>query len=173
MGQQPVRVNLKSMFLVVIVFVLLVIFGIGMFGNGDPLWFWASFNDEPERIIVYQSGCSVELISGQPAFAELTRALNQELPSYEGYSNNYGLSTDSLQDYRNRQQAVEVFYPRPVTIHSPYSFGHPDSLFIPLSGGFVDTRSVFGGHGGDYWAGALRLKSVQTIQSAAKTIPCK
>ncbi len=173
MGQQPVRVNLKSMFLVVIAFILLVIFGVGMFGNGDPLWFWASFNEEPERIIVYRSGCSVELISGQPAFAELTRALNQELPSYEGYSNNYGLSADSLNQYREQERAVEVYYPKSITIHSPYGFGHPDSLFIPLSSYFGETRSVFGGHEGEYWAGALRLKSTATIQSAATAVPCQ
>ncbi len=173
MGQQPIRLNLKSMFLVLVVLVVLIIFGMGLIGNGDPLWFWASFNEQPERIVVYRNGCSVELISGQPGFAELTQAVNQELPQYEGFSNNYGLSLDSLQNYRSKERAVELFYPKPVTIHSPYGFGHPDMLLIPLSGGFGDTRSVFGGLEGQYWAGALRLKSVDAIQRAAEAVPCK
>ncbi len=173
MGQEPVRVNLKSMFLVLIVVAVLAIFGVGAIGNGDPLWFWPNLNEEPERIVIYRNGCTVELISGQPGFAELTRALNENLPQYEGYSNSYGFSIDSLNRYRQKEYALEIFYPEPITIHSPYGFGHPDSLMIPLSSDFAETRSIFGGHNGDYWAGALRLKSIAAIQGAANAIPCQ
>jgi len=172
MAQDTVQVNLRGLFLALIVVIVLIVFSVGALANGDPLWFQSSFNEVPQKIVVYPGGCRVELSKGQPGFDELTAAINQTLPEYEGFNSTFGISPDSLKEYREKERALEVFYAKPVTIHAPYRFGHPDTLFIPLSSYFADTRSVFGGIAGDYWAGALRLKSLEAIQRAADQVSC-
>lgn len=172
MPQDTVRVNLRGMFFALIVVVVLIVFGVGALANGDPYWFLPVFNDVPQRIVVYRSGCRAELSQTQPGFDELTAAINQTLPQYEGFNSTFGIPPESLKEYREQEHAVEIFYGKPVTIHTPYRFGHPEALFIPLSSYFADARSVFGGRAGDYWAGALRLKSIESIQRAAASIPC-
>ncbi|MBI3742095.1 MAG: hypothetical protein HY257_10135, partial [Chloroflexi bacterium] len=69
-------------------------------------------------------------------------------------------------------RSVEIFYAQPVRVHSPYRTGHPDNLLIPLSGTFGETRSLFGGRGGDYWGGALRLKTTAGIRGAIENVAC-
>ncbi len=160
------------MFLALIVVIVSIIFSVGALANDDPLWFLPIFNDKPQRIVVYQDGCRTELIPGQPGFDELTAAINQTLPQYDGFNATFGMSVESAKETREKQRAVEIFYAKPVTIHTPYRFGHPDSIFIPLSGYFADAYSVFGGRAGEYWAGALRLKSIEPIQRAAAAIRC-
>lgn len=172
MAQDTVQVNLKGLFGVLIVVIVLIVLGIGAVANGDPFWFLPGFNEVPQRIVVYQNGCRAELSQGQPGFDELTAAINQTLPQYQGFNSTTGISPESLKDYREKERAVEIFYGKPVTIHAPFSFGHPETIFIPLSGYFVDTRSVFGGKAGDYWAGALRLKSLDLVQRAVEAIRC-
>lgn len=172
MAGDSVRINLKSLLFSLIAFIVIVIFSIGAITNGDPLWFLPFFDATPARITIYRDGCVRTLSPGQPGFDNLTQVINQSLSQIEGYSNSFGLSSESLQDYRDKQRALEVQYAQDVTIHTGYRFGHPDSLFIPLDSYFGDTRSVFGGHNGDYWAGALRLKSNATLQGTVESIPC-
>ncbi len=130
------------------------------------------FTDTPELIVVYRDGCRVPLTRGQTAFDDVTRALQTTLPQVEGYSSSYGMSQESLDEYRQKQRALEVSFAKPVTIHSSYGFGHPDSLFIPLNSYMGDNRSVFGGKGGVYWAGALRLKSTAELQQVVNEMQC-
>lgn len=172
MAGDTVRINLKTLFFSLIAFIVIVIFSIGAITNGDPLWFLPIFNATPARITIYREGCVRTLSPGQPEFDNLTQVINQSLTQVEGFSNSFGLSSDSLKDYRDQQRAVEIYYTEDVTIHTGYRFGHPDSLFIPLDSYFGETRSVFGGHKGDYWAGALRLKSNDTLQRAVESVPC-
>ena len=172
MAQDTVQVNLRGLFLALAVVIALIVFGVGALTNGDPLWFLPFFSEAPQRIVVYQNGCRVELSNGQPGFDELTAAINQTLPQYDGFNSTTGISPESLKDYREKERAVEIFYGKPVTIHAPYRFGHPETIFIPLSSYFADSRSVFGGKAGDYWAGALRVKSLAAIQGAVEAIRC-
>jgi hypothetical protein len=160
------------LFLALLVVLVLLVFIVGMLANDDPFWFLPVFDETPRRLVVYQSGCSSILSKGQPNFDELNNAINQTLPHYEGFNSTFGISADSLKDYRATERAVEVFYAQPVTIHTIYRFGHPDSIFIPLSGYFAESRSIFGGRAGDYWAGALRLKSTEPIRRAAEQVRC-
>ena len=172
MAQDKVQVNLRGMFFALLVVIILIIFGIGTLTNADPLWFLPVFNEVPQRIVVYQGGCRAQVMKGQFGFDEITSAINQSLPQYEGFNGAFGVSADSLKDLREKERALEVFYAKPVTIHAPYRFGHPEALLIPLSGYFAEGRSVFGGKSGDYWAGALRLKSIELIQRAADLVSC-
>jgi len=172
MPQDTVQVNLKGLFFALIVVIALIVFGIGALTNGDPFWFLPVFDETPKQIIVYNGSCSVKLVEGQVGFAPLNTAIQQSLVQYEGFNSTTGLSPESLVEYHTTEQAVEAMYAKPVTIHTPYRFGHPDMLFIPLSGYLADARSVFGGKSPDYWAGALRLKTLEPIQRAAEQIGC-
>ncbi len=172
MVQEQVHVNLRTMLVVLIVMVVGGVYGLGALANGDWLWLVPYFNETPQRIAIHRAGCTVEIVEGEAGFAELTRALNEALPQYEAYNDAYGLSTESLEEFRTKQESIEVFYPRPIKIHTPYHLGDPDSLFIPLSGHFAEDNSVFGGHAGVYWSGALRLKSIANIQQAARAVAC-
>jgi hypothetical protein len=172
MASDTVQVNLRGLFFALLVVIVLIIFGIGTLTNGDPLWFLPIFDETPQQIVVYTGGCSVTLSNGQPGFDELTNAVNQTLPQVEGFNSTFGVSLDSLKEYRQKERMLEIFYAKPVTVHAPYRFGHPDTILIPLSGYLAETRSVFGGKAGDYWAGALRLKTVEPIQRTAASIPC-
>ncbi|MBI5302556.1 MAG: hypothetical protein HY868_10485 [Chloroflexi bacterium] len=172
MDLETVRFNLRDLFLVLIVMIGGLVFCSSSLANGDPLWFLPYFNETPKSIVVYREGCRVTITPGQPGFDELTRALNAALSQIDGYDPTYGLPPDSLRDYREKQRALEVTYPKRVKIHVAYKFGEPDTLFIPLTGPFGETRSIFGGHAGDYWASALRLKSNAGIRQAAEALGC-
>ena len=172
MSTDTLTINFRTLVLVLFILPVLVIFGVGMVTNGDPIWFISNFDETPQRIIVYQNGCRAELVAGQPGFAELNSAVNQSLSQLSGFWATYGLSDESLAHYRAQEQAIELVYSKDVTIHAPYRFGHPDSLFLGLSSTLGEDRALFGGHQGTYWAGAIRLKSVEAIQRAAQTISC-
>jgi hypothetical protein len=160
------------MFVVLVIVIAAIFFSVGLLTNGDPLWFLPVFNARALRIVVHQPGCTVELREGDAGYEELTGALNASFTQVEGFNSTFGISPESLEQYRTQERALEVFYAEPVTIHAPYRFGHPDAILIPLSGHFADTRSVFGGHDGDYWSGALRLKSTESIARVLEKIPC-
>lgn len=172
MPSDTIKTNLRTLLFVLIVLPLLLVFGIGMVTNGDPLWFMSTFDETPARIVLYRNGCQTELVAGQPGFAELNEEVNRSLSNLSGFWATYGLSADSLKYYRTQASAVELIYGKPVTVHAPYRFGHPDKLFIGLSEQLGQDRALFGGHADQYWAGAIRLKSIQGIQQAAENISC-
>ncbi|HEX9077280.1 MAG TPA: hypothetical protein VF932_15945, partial [Anaerolineae bacterium] len=105
MSGDSVRINLKSLLFSMIAFIVIVIFSIGALTNGDVLWFLPFFDATPARIIIYRDGCVLTLSPGQPGFDNLTQVINQSLSQIEGYSNSFGLSSESLQDYRGKQRA--------------------------------------------------------------------
>lgn len=172
MPSDQLSINLRPLFLILIGLVLAFILGVGIVSNNDPFWFLPIFDETPLRIIVYRNGCQVDLIEGAPGFAQVTGAINGTVTHIEGFYTSYGLSDASLKHYRSGELAVEVLYPTPVTIHAPYRFGNPDSLFFGLSGSLGEDRTIFGGHNGVYWAGAMRLSSNDTLRKAAEAIPC-
>ncbi len=172
MPSEQLKINLAPLFAILIVLAVIFVLGVGVFINDDPLWFLPVFDETPLRIIVYKYGCQADLFEGQPGFADLTQAINQAVTQIEGFYATYGLSDGSLVHYREEELTLEVVYPQPITIHAPYRFGHPDSLFIGLSHALGQDRTIFGGLGGKYWAGAMRLKSNDTLRQIAGNIPC-
>ncbi|MEW5720701.1 MAG: hypothetical protein AB1817_18900 [Chloroflexota bacterium] len=171
-AQEPVNVNLRNLLVVMVIFIVGGAWFLGAVANEDALWFMPYFDETPSRIVVYRAGCRAEILPGRPGFAELTAALNQTLSQVDGYEQGFGLSPETLQGYIARGYALEISYPTRIRIHTPYRFGAPDTLFIPLDGHFGGTRAVFGGHRGEYWASALRLKTVEPIRHAAEQIHC-
>ncbi len=171
-AQDKVNVNLKNLFLAFGVMVVAVIYGVGLIANGDPLWFLPFFTEKPMKIVVSDKGCTVELYEGEKGFDDIYLAFNQSVTQQDGLNEQFGFGPGRVQEYRNTHRVVEFYYDHPVTIHTNYRFGRPDSVFVPLTGPFAESRAVFGGHEGNYWSGALRLKSIDSIARAASEIQC-
>ncbi len=171
-AQDKVQINLKGLFFALVVMLIAVFFGVGLVANGDPLWFLPFFSEKPMRIVISNKGCTVELFEGEKNFDTIYLAANSSLSQLDGVNEQFGFSPGAVEEYRNTERVLELYYGRPITVHTSYSFGHPDSLLIPLTGHFADSRAVFGGHDGDYWAGALRLKSIDAITAAANQVQC-
>ncbi len=171
-SQEPVHVNLKDLALVFTLFMIALIVLMGATANSDLLWFLPFFNETPSRITVYWEGCRTDILPGEHHFDAMMLAINQSLSQVEGYEQGFGLNQETLTQYKTQWRVVEVRYPKRIKIHTAFRFGDPDSLFIPLNEYFGVGRAVFGGIVGDYWSGALRLKTIEPIQHAAEQIRC-
>jgi hypothetical protein len=171
--QEQVKTNLKDLLIVLGLFGVIGAYLLGALANDDLLWFLPFFNETPAQIVVYRDGCRAVLTPTDAGFAELASALNQVLSQIDGYEPGFGLAPDSRQQYIKQWRALEVTYPKRIKIHVVFRFGSPDTLFIPLNEYFGDARAVFGGIGGDYWASALRLKTIEPLQRAAEQIQCR
>jgi hypothetical protein len=165
-----VKPGIGKLLLVLIVFVLAVVYIFVALGSSDPLWFWPGFNARPDKIIIHCAGQETILTSTSPGYAELTEALCQTVPKIQGFYASLGISEGTMQEYKSKALVVEVFYARPIFIHSPFNFGRPDSLLIPLSGLHSELNVLFGGHEGVYWAGALRLKSTEPLRKVIEEL---
>ncbi len=172
MDETALKIDLREVVLVLVVGLGALVFCAGALANDDPLWFSPVFNETPTDVIVHLNGCDARLKSSSPQFQPLVDAINQTLSQIDGYEQGFGLSPESLLDYRTRDRSIEIFYAQPIRLHIPYRFGHPTNLLIPLSGPFGETRSLFGGRDGDYWGGALRLKTNDALARHANLLVC-
>jgi hypothetical protein len=166
MHSEPLpNISITRLLLVLVGFVLGVWWLIGWSVNHDPLWFYTSFGETPSRIRVYHRGQTVELQPGQPGFSQLTQAFNADFSRRRGWST-LGVSQDGLEEYKQRGTALEMRYPRPVTIRSQYLYGPHSALFLPLTGRHSDTNPVWGLDGDTLVPGAMHLDSTAAIRDA-------
>lgn len=161
--------NLWSLFALLIAGTLCAAWALPALGTNDPLWFWPSFNARAERIVVYDEGRRVVLQQGQPGYEELNGALNRALGHIAGFNESQGLSQESLDDYYTRYRAIEYLYAGPVTIHSRFGTGRPDSILLPLSGRHSQGH-VFLGRGRRYHPGVLVVADMEEIRRAADAV---
>lgn len=173
MSYELPKIDLKAVILTIVLVTGAIVFCVSAMANTDPLWFLPYSNVTPAYIVVHQNGCNVTLLPGQSGFDEMTAALNQSLSQIDGYEMGFGLSPESLKEYREKERSVEVYFDKPIKIHVPYRFGDPSNLLIPLTGAFAETRTLFGGRDGDYWGGALRLKTTEPVRRAAEQVRCE
>lgn len=161
--------SLWSLFALLLAGTLCAAWALPTLGTNDPLWFWPSFQERAQRIVVYDEGRKVVLEEGEAGYEALNRALNRSMARIAGFNESQGLSQDSLQDYYTRFRAVEYLYARPVTIHSRYATGRPDSILVPLSGRHFQGH-VFLGRAQRYHPGVLVLADVEEIRRAAGAV---
>ncbi len=173
MSYELPKIDLKAVILTIVLVTGAIVFCVGALANADPLWFLPYSNVTPAYIVVHQNGCDVTLLPGQMGYDELTAALNQSLAQIDGYESGFGLTVESLSDYRKKERAVEAYFDKPIKIHVPYRVGDPTNILIPITGYFADTRSLFSGRERDYWAGALRLKTTEPLKRATEHVMCE
>jgi len=162
--------RLRDLFLVVTLFLLALIYLSGALPNEDPLWFWPSFSQEPERIVIHHAGQETVLMASSPGYTELTQAINSCLSQVTGFQSTLGLSEATMKEYMTKELVLEIFYAKPVVIHLPFMFSRPNSLLIPLTGRLSEAKVVFGGLDAQYRPGALSLKTTEPLKEALKTI---
>ena len=146
---------------VVVVAVILVFFLIMALGTQDLLWFWPSFDAQPDAIIVRCYGDTLEVDPDSAAFQELVEALSQGLWGMKHWTE-LSLSYSTLQLYRYYEDTfvLEFIYNSPIRIHSHYRFfKNVDTLLIPLVGRHAGTYPIFGLRRGTPLAGSLHLET--------------
>lgn len=162
--------RLRDLFVVVTLFLLALVYFAGALSTEDPLWFWPSFSQEPERIVIHHAGQETVLTAGSPGYTELTQAINSCLSQVAGFQGTMGLSEATMKEYMTKELVLEIFYAKPVLIHVPFRFTRPNSLLIPLTGRLSKAKVVFGGLDAQYRPGALSLKTTEPLKEALEAI---
>ncbi len=157
------KISLLRVLGLLVGFVLLVWWALGMTANGDPLWFWSRFDATPASITLYYRGQTVEFRPGERGFSDLTAAFNTAFSARRSWST-LGVSPESADEYRRQEVALAFHYPQPVPIHSPYRFGPQRGLFLPLTGRHAEVHPVWGLDGDTVVPGAMQLGSVEDLK---------
>lgn len=132
----------------------------------DLLWFLKGFQDRPSRIVVYHAGQRAELLPGQPGFDELANAVQASLAEGFARLTNTGYSEQSLQDAYSQYITLEVFWDRPVELHTWFPTGRTTQMLFPITGRHAEMSIVLLGDEGQYRAGAPVLEAMEPIREA-------
>ena len=133
------------------------------FTSGDLLWFLGGFRDRPSRLVVYVGGQTTALVPGDPGFDALAGAVQSSLA--EGFAglSNTGFSEQSLQDAYTRELTLEVFFDKPVSMHTWFPTGRTTRMLLPITGRHSDRTLVLLGDHEGYRVGAPVLKTTEPI----------
>ncbi|MCJ7550294.1 MAG: hypothetical protein MUQ30_11500, partial [Anaerolineae bacterium] len=82
---------------------------------------------------------------GDPEYEAIMTSFSQGVARWTGYEYGVGLSTESLDLYREEQRMVEFHYNEPVHVHTRYIFPEARYFWVPLSGTHATWRRVFSG----------------------------
>lgn len=166
-ASEPLRpIRYRDIFLIGLLIIAGLIYLVIWINTGDALWFLPHVADRAIRIVLYDAGRSVVIEPGSPGFEAINAAVNEVLSRRLGYRREFGLSDATRERYYTRDRVIEVFYARPIKLHSPYRIGKPTSLLIPLEGRHADQNVIFTGANGVYWPGALTVASTEPIKRA-------
>ncbi len=170
--EQKVNPNLKGLAVAMAVFGLLLLYGIPALSSRNPTWFIPSLGSEPSQIITYRHGVRTVHPPGSPGFKALAPLCLQALREVSGLLD-AGLSNETLREIKASGDAVEVYFPRPITIPNPsYALGNPNQMILPLDDNYDDWQALFTGNDGQYWAQGLRIPSTyQKIKAALRDLP--
>ncbi len=158
----------------VLVMALIIVVAVWFFialPDQDWLWFLPVFNEQAGEIRLYRNGQEIRLFPGDDGYERVNDAINSALTGIKAKIGGT-ISEESLQDFRDKYSAVEVFYDDPVIVHSHHAFRKCDKLIFPLSGRYDDPPRVFGGTylRRDYRAGALVLKDITSLREAVDAL---
>lgn len=133
--------------------------------TGDLLWASPVFNAEPQAIRVRCYGRETAIQPGTPEFAGVTGLVNEALSGRKRWDS-LTLSDETYQEYLTNpaMMSVELNYPAPFRIHSPYKYySSIDSIIIPLDGRHAATNAVFGRHGNLAAAGSFHVETTAPL----------
>lgn len=140
--------------------------------NEDPLWFVKSFDAKADWVVVYWDGSTHIFFPGDPEYKKTMTSFSQAVSRRTGYEGGVGLTTESLERYREGQRIVEFHYDEPVRVHTRHLFPEAGCFWVPLSGTHASWRRVFSGFGDQVRIGALNVSDehfaalLDTTQSA-------
>jgi hypothetical protein len=162
--------NTIKLVLVLVGFVLLAYYATVTLTTRDPLWFLRGFQGWPFRIVVYHAGQRTELRPGQPGFDELAGAVQISLAEGFARLSNIGFSEQTLKDAYTRYVTLEVFFTRPVELHTWFPTGRITQMLFPITGRHSEQPLVLLGEDGSYRAGAPVLKTAEPIHEALQSL---
>jgi len=170
---QPVkrdRTNTIQLLLLLVGLVLLSYYATVSLTSRDPLWLLRGFEGRPSRIVVYHGGQRTVLLPGQASFDELADAVQACLAEGFARLSNLGFSERSLEDAYTRSVTLEVFWDRPVELHTWFPPGRTTQMLFPITGRHADLSAVLLGDNGQYRAGAPVLNTTEPIQEVLKSL---
>jgi hypothetical protein len=171
MSYELPKIDIKALILTIVLVTGAVAFCGGALANADPLWFLPYSNLTPTHIVVHQNGCDVTLLPGQNGFEEMTAALNQSLSQIDGYESGFGLTVESLSDYRKKDRAVEAYFDSRSRFMSRSGW-RADQHTHPDRQATLRTRARSSGRDGDYWAGAA-AQTTEPVRRAMEQVRCE
>ena len=162
--------NTIQLLILIVGFLLLVYYGFTSLIARDPLWFAGGFRGQASRIVVYHAGQRTELRPGEAGFDELAGAVETSLDQGFARLTSIGLSEPSLQDAYTQFVTLEVFYERPIELHTWFVPGRTTQLLFLITGRYSEMSVVFLGQGGKYRSGAPVLETVEPVREAVKSL---
>ncbi len=154
---------------ILVAFAALMVWLVGAVPNRDLLWFSKSFDEQPSVIRVYRYGETREVRPGDPAYADLTRLLNQAVVGHTGYVESLYPHDQSLEHYQTRGYAIEAEYPHPVLVHTRQFFPPGVRLMVAIDGAFNYTHYpiLFRATARGYQPGGLALDDISALREQA------
>ena len=172
MTKQAKKIQTNAITLVIAMFLFVVVAYYGMVAltSRDPLWFLSRFEDQPARIVVYHEGVRTDLQPGDAGFDPLAGAVQESLAAgFRGLSKT-GLSEKSLQDAYQQFVTLEVFYARPVELHTFFYTGRVTQMLFPITGRHSEAEIVVLGEDGVYRGGAPVLNDIAPIHETMRAL---
>ncbi|MFQ5615046.1 MAG: hypothetical protein ACE5GO_01070 [Anaerolineales bacterium] len=155
-----------GLLITIVVVIVALIYGFISLNTEDPLWFVASFDEQPEEIFINCYGEEVVLVPEDPQFDGLVTIVNNILSRRKNWDS-LTISEETYEDYqRNTQMMImELYYSQQVRIHSFYKyFSNLDSIIIPLDGRHAKTNAIFGRSNNFNTAGSLHFDDIPAIR---------
>lgn len=139
--------------------------------NEDPLWFLRSFKARADWITIYVDGQSHMFFPGDPGYKQIMEAFADAVANWSGYENSVGMSTETLETYRNQGLLLEVHFNEPVQVHTRHMFPKARNFWVPLTGTHARWRRVFAGLTEEPRIGALNISEArfETLQSVVRS----
>jgi hypothetical protein len=165
-NEERLNTNIRGLALALIVFLLALVYAVPATSSGNLLWFIRSLDAEPSQIVTYRDGTRTVHLPGTPGYRALSPLCTKALQEVGGLDDS-GLSPATLDDIRKGGKAVEVYFPKAITIPTSLRVGKPNQVFIPLDDKYAMQAVAFTGNDGQYWAQALRIRAAYDQISAA------
>ena len=164
------RTNTIQLLILLVGFVLLSYYATVSLTSRDPLWLLRGFEGRPSRIVVYHGGQRTVLLPGQAGFDDLADAVQACLAEGFARLSNLGFSEQSLQDAYTRSVTLEVFWDRPVELHTWFPTGRTTQMLFPITGRHAELPAVLLGDKGQYRAGAPVLNTMDSVREALQSL---
>lgn len=164
------RTNTIQLMLLLVVVIATGYYTMVSLTSRDPLWLLKGFQDHPSRIVVYHAGQRTELSPGQAGFDELADAVQTSLSQNFARLSNLGFSEKTLQEAYTQHVTLEVFWERPVELHTWFHTGRVTQMLFPVAGRHAELSVVLLGDEGRYRPGAPVLNTVEPIRETLKSL---
>lgn len=158
---QPKRPGLWGPIITMVIITLGIVWWVTSLTNNDMWWFVRSFTAQADWITIYWDGETIILFPGDAGYEEIMAAFSDAVAHWSGYEGSVGLSDENLERYRTEWRLLELYYNKPVTVHTQHLYPKARTFFVPLAGTHAEWRRVFAGLTDEPRAGVLNLSAAR------------